>query len=257
MPDLDLVLAPDWCDEPPWAGIERGILGTTLAALREGLLAGWAGRLLHSDEAASRRLSDPFVLLHGPCLARIDAGRLALPKGGAELVVHLQPSDSGTPVLTDPRGVITSTVCEGMTNLRDSGVWTVRAGSAGLLGAASPRAALRGARSALAELLPGRTRTVRRADDFLLLCNEVQNGLYPCGVPGVLHGGLLPEGTSVTGTCWVHDSVVGDGCRLENVVIIGGSRIGRGCRIRNALLDGARVPPDSDLWDRALKVIGG
>jgi len=218
----------------------------------------------------------PFLLCTAGSIRRTDPAPLLRISGGrAAVAVALAPRSlaGGQPVLTSPDGSIAACGkgASGLTNACDSGLWLCGDGFAGLgcLDSADTASILQKlhCRGALlvAEVCPGYTRRPGTPEEFLRACGEILCGTVPWpaelpGPPGVLleDPSSLPGDVRVAGFLWVRTGVVvGEGCGLENCVLLSGSRIGAGCRLRNCLvLPGASVPEGTEASDKYIRTFG-
>lgn len=115
-----------------------------------------------------------------------------------------------------------------------------------------------------AELFTERAFIVCSAGEQLRACHHVLSGHFRPGVQGcspkegVFTQGSVHPSCSVGGTLWTAaGSSVGEGCHLENCVILEDAVVGPGCRLRNTLVEaGARVPAGTVMEDKYPSFLG-
>lgn len=230
---------------------------------------------------ALAHLGDRFVVVYGDNLSRQPFAPLVRiqEETGAELVMALsptgQPSSKGI-VLTGPDGSVTAfrekppdEVAE--SNLANSGLYFCLSSAIEDLEEGEycdfgldlfPRM-LRENRLIKADTTGGYTRDIGTWRDYLLACHEVLSGrVRPYSREAVPNNGMLLEndqsysGISLRGTIWTQaGSRVGEGCVLENCVVLEGAVVGRDCWLMNTLvLPGSRVPDGTAADDKYLTI---
>lgn len=125
-------------------------------------------------------------------------------------------------------------------------------------------AALEGGAVIGAELFTERAFIVCSAEEQLHACHHVLSGHLIPGVAGcsprngVFTQGFVHPACSIRGTLWTAaGSSVGEGCSLENCVILENAVTGPGCRLKNTLVEeGARIPAGTVMEDKYPSFLG-
>ena len=113
-------------------------------------------------------------------------------------------------------------------------------------------------------LLPGYWKKISGKDDFLTAFYDVLTGqVEPWPLSSVAGNGRfaespVPDSCLCHGVLWLGKNCsIGEGCELENCVILNGSRIGQGAKLRNCLvLEGSKVAPGTVRDDKYLTMLG-
>lgn len=226
-------------------------------------------------------LGERFLVVYGDNLSRQEFTPLVdlQYRTGAEVAMALsptgQPSRKGI-VLTDPYGTVTAfrekppdEVAE--SNLANSGLYYCLASAIEGLEDGEfcdfghdlfPRMLEQG-RKLAADTTGGYTRDIGTWKDYLLACHDVLSGrVRPYAPDAVPDEGILVEngqslrGTVLNGTLWAEaGSSIGEGCILENCVLLSNASVGRECSLRNTLvMPGSSVPDGTVADDKYLKV---
>jgi len=104
--------------------------------------------------------------------------------------------------------------------------------------------------------IPGYWMEPRDRESYLLACHHILSGdVVPWHGPG---GGKPPSHCLVKGTLWLGKGcVIGEGCTLENCVIMDGAAVGFGSQLKNCLVNpGAVVKPGTVMNDKYLTLLG-
>jgi hypothetical protein len=114
------------------------------------------------------------------------------------------------------------------------------------------------------ELLPERAFIVCSGEEQLRACHTVLSGHFKPGLAGcspkngAFTQGFVDPSCSIEGTLWTATgSIVGEGCHLENCVVLDNAVTGPGCRLRNTLVEaGTRVPAGTVMEDKYPSFLG-
>jgi len=114
------------------------------------------------------------------------------------------------------------------------------------------------------ELFTQKAFIVCSGEEQLRACHAVLSGHFRPGLAGcspddgVFTQGFVDPTCSVTGTLWTAaGSTVGEGCLLENCVVLDNAVVGPGCRLRNTLVEaGTRVPAGTVMEDKYPSFLG-
>lgn len=226
-------------------------------------------------------LGEEFLVVYGDNLTRQPVKPLLELHGktGAEVTISLtptgEPSTKGI-VLSDPRGLVTcfrekppNELAE--SNLANSGIYVCRDsvvrdledGEFCDFGHTLFPNMLESGRRIAADTTGGYIRDIGTSESYLLACHDVLSGrVAPYLAEPVFREGRLIEnrqsyrGIAITGTFWAEEgSKIGEGCHLENCVVLSGAVVEPGCRLKNTLvLPGSRVPGGTESDDKYLRV---
>lgn len=227
------------------------------------------------------QLGEQFLVVYGDNLTRqpvaplLDLHR----RSGAEVTISLSPTGDPSSkgiVLTRPDGRVTSfrekppdEVAE--SNLANSGIYVCR------------RSAITGLREGefcdfgkdlfpsllqrgdvlAADTVGGYIRDIGTPRDYLLACHDILSGRFiPYGGSSRIRDGKLIEdgvsvqGVTLAGTFWAREgSSMGEGCVLENCVVLSDASVGAGCRLKNTLvMPGSNVPDGTRADDKYINI---
>ncbi len=227
-------------------------------------------------------LGDRFLVVYGDRLTRQPIAPLLEIHDGTDAEITLALSPTGRPsaegiVLTDPSGRVTDfrenppdeIACS---NLADSGIYVCSSSAfKGIqenehcdFGSDLFPCLLSAGRKVAADTTGGYTRGIETPHDYLLACHDVLSGTVS---PYVSHGdaqaGVLlengqPSGSmELHGTFWAREgSSIGEGCRMENCVVLSGAVVGKECSLKNTLvMPGSEVPCGTVEDDKYLTVL--
>lgn len=226
-------------------------------------------------------LGEQFLVVYGDNLTRqpvaplLDLHR----RSGAEVTISLSPTGDPSSkgiVLTRPDGRVTSfrekppdEVAE--SNLASSGTYVCRSSAVRGLPDGEfcdfgrdlfPSMLERGAVLA-ADTVGGYIRDIGTPKDFLLACHDILSGRFsPYGGSSRIRDGKLIdiEGSlpdiTLSGTFWAEKgSSIGEGCVLENCVVLSDASVGCNCRLKNTLvMPGSEVPDGTRADDKYISI---
>lgn len=115
-----------------------------------------------------------------------------------------------------------------------------------------------------AELFIQRAFIVCSGEEQLRASHTVLSGHFNPGIAGcspkngTFTQGFVDPSCSIGGTLWTAaGSTVGEGCLLENCVVLDNAVVGPGCRLRNTLVEaGTRVPAGTVMEDKYPSFLG-
>ncbi len=220
-------------------------------------------------------LGEQFLVVYGDNLTRQPVAPLLDLHRKTEAEVTISLSPTGDPsskgiVLTRPDGRVTSfrekppdEVAE--SNLANSGIYVCRRSAVSALREGEfcdfgkdlfPSMLKRGAVLA-ADTVGGYIRDIGTPKDYLLACHDILSGRFrPYGGSSRIRNGKLIETreslreVTLSGTFWAGEgSSVGEGCVLENCVVLSEASVGRNCRLKNTLVMPGSVVPDGTQAD--------
>lgn len=218
-------------------------------------------------------LGDEFLVIYGDNLSRQPVEPLYNVHSRLDSEITIALSPTGDPsskgiVLTEPDGRISRfrekpppELAE--SNMANSGMYICRSSAVSYLenGIFSdfsldvfPKL-LEDGRMLAAEIPGGYTRDIGTLESYLIACHDILSGyIEPFVMPEGMKNGILIENEQsyenieISGTLWVQKGTsIGNGCSLENCVILSGANVGRNSMLKNTL-----VLPESEVIERTI-----